>query len=110
MKALISLALVLVLGGGTSCLANTDFLRVSVDCPPPSGTGILKTIDEKPDGNQSRVLTSYIPEAPLLHREYSAPVLLRRCLAKMACGDRGHRLFQTVHDQPRQRATFHSYA
>ncbi|QND59551.1 hypothetical protein [Mesorhizobium huakuii] len=60
MQTSIGLALVLLLGDATSCLANTDFLRVSVECPNPGGSGILQTIDEKPNGNQSRVSTSYI--------------------------------------------------
>ncbi|WP_027057616.1 hypothetical protein [Mesorhizobium loti] len=60
LQSSIGLALVLVLGGGTSCFANTDFLRVSVECPTPGGSKILETIDEKPNGNQSRVSTFYM--------------------------------------------------
>lgn len=60
MQSPIGLAFVLVLSGCTSCLASSDFLRVSVECPNPPGSGVLATIDEKPSGHQSRVSTFYI--------------------------------------------------
>ena len=56
----INLALVLVFCGCTCSFANSDFLRVSVDCPKPNGNGILVTVDEKPNGYESRITTSYI--------------------------------------------------
>lgn len=60
MRRLIGLALVVMLGRSTSCLANTDFLRVSVECPSQGSSRVLETVDKKPNGNESRVSTSYI--------------------------------------------------
>ncbi|TPN79590.1 hypothetical protein FJ987_05865 [Mesorhizobium sp. CU2] len=60
MKHSIGLALVLLLAMCSCSFAASDFLRVSVECPNPDGNGVLKTIDEKPNGSESRVSTSYI--------------------------------------------------
>ncbi|WP_146770349.1 hypothetical protein [Mesorhizobium hawassense] len=60
MQNSIKLALVLVLCGCTSCFAGSDLLRVSVDCPKPPASGNLVTVDEKPNGYESRITTSYV--------------------------------------------------
>lgn len=59
MRSLIIVALAFF--GACSCsLANSDFLRTSVECPNQNGNGTLVTVDEKPNGYESRITTSYI--------------------------------------------------
>jgi hypothetical protein len=60
MQSSIILALALLFGACSCSLADSDFLRISVECPDLDGNGVLETIDEKPNGSESRVSTSYI--------------------------------------------------
>lgn len=60
MQRLIRLAFAFTFCGCTCSLADSDFLRIEVECPDANGSGVLVTLDEKPDGSQSRVSTSYV--------------------------------------------------
>ena len=60
MQSSIILALALLFGACSCSFADSDFLRISVECPNPDGNGVLETIDEKPNGSESRVSTYYI--------------------------------------------------
>ncbi|TPJ73164.1 hypothetical protein [Mesorhizobium sp. B2-6-2] len=55
-----SLAFALLLCMCNYSAANSEFLRISVECPRSGGDGILETVDEKPNGSASRVSTTYV--------------------------------------------------
>ncbi|MHB9446442.1 hypothetical protein ACYG9R_06675 [Mesorhizobium sp. RSR565B] len=39
----------------SASFANSDFLRISVNCPDQSGNGVLEAISENPEGHRSKV-------------------------------------------------------
>ncbi|MDG4883839.1 hypothetical protein [Mesorhizobium sp. WSM4884] len=43
----------------SASLADSDFLRVSIKCPDHPGNGVLETINENPEGNQTRISLFY---------------------------------------------------
>jgi len=59
LKRLVFLLVFSATGGGSS-FADSDFLRVSVECPAQAGDGLLETIDANTRGGRSRVSTFYV--------------------------------------------------